>query len=88
MSGPEDQVDDYQMYLHSLRTEMSDGLDTSFTSTSISRDKMFNPSKANFTEEDINKDANFVNLKTIIAAPFFNAPPSDSDSSDDDSRNS
>ncbi|CAH2350800.1 high glucose sensor Rgt2p [[Candida] railenensis] len=82
-----DQVDDYQMYLHSLRTEMSEGLDTSFTSASISRDKMFNPTKANFTEEDINKDANLVNSKTIIAAPFFNAPPSDSDTSDDESSN-
>lgn len=86
-TGDSDQVDDYQMYLNSLRSDTSDQPGTSFTSASISRDKMFHPSKANFTEDELNKEAGIINPDkvTIIAAPFFNAPPSDSDSSDDES---
>ncbi len=75
-----DHVDDYQRYLHSLRSDISDQAGTSFTSTSLSRD-MFHPNKANFTEEDLNKNLKLLlNKATIIAAPFFSAPPSDSDS--------
>lgn len=81
---------DYEKYLDTLKATHGEDLtsdkyhryDSSQTSASIFNSHRSN-SKSNTNSNDLE-----ITRSTVIATPFFNAPPSDSDSSDQDSEES